>query len=477
MVSTSNGLSALVSLISDATKVIEAEYQRDPHGIPSLEDLGPHPFDTAVYSTAMRNAIQVLEGACAQLCATVGRPSHTMLNKAMGFYEPACLHVVLTFKIPDILQTKPSGMHVSDLAKASGVEQGKLCRILRLLASKHCFREVSRDVFANNRLSLQIVSTEPFYNLALDYVGDNYKWTSELAETLGDPNWGHSSAPHHSSFNKYTKYPRSFFQYLEGDTPSGREYAGRLNLAMIGWGVATESGAVVKDFPWYELPSGASVCDVGGGVGTVSMKLAKAYPHLKFKLQDTPQCIEKAQNDIWPSLYPEAVLQKRIEFKAMDFLVESPIRGCHIYYLKHVIHDWPDEACIKILTGIRNSMALHSRVLIQEYILQPACEVESDQTSSHPSAPRPLLPNYGAGRIRQYNIDLDMMTSLNSQERTLEDFIRLGKLAGLRFVKLWTVGEMGVVELSIEKSGPQSSELGDPPNTSSGCNIHLRCNL
>jgi hypothetical protein len=55
--------------------------------------------------------------------------------------EPGCLHVVAAFKIPDILLDQPEGMNISEIAKRSGIEQGKLGRILRLLASKHIFRE------------------------------------------------------------------------------------------------------------------------------------------------------------------------------------------------------------------------------------------------------------------------------------------------------------------------------------------------
>ncbi|KAG6826138.1 hypothetical protein H0H93_016778, partial [Arthromyces matolae] len=85
MPSNRSELSALLALISDAVKIVEAEFYRSTVdskslGVPSLEDVDPHPLDTEVYSDEMRNAIQVLEGACAQLCATVARPSHTMLN-------------------------------------------------------------------------------------------------------------------------------------------------------------------------------------------------------------------------------------------------------------------------------------------------------------------------------------------------------------------------------------------------------------
>jgi hypothetical protein len=69
--------------------------------------------------------------------------------------------------------------------------------------------------------------------------------------------------------------------------------------------------------------------------------------------------------------------------------------------------------------------------------------------SAFEQAPEPLLPNYGVGRIRQYALDLDMMVMLNSQERRLEEFIALGEEAGLKFVKLWDLGEMSAVELRL----------------------------
>jgi hypothetical protein len=62
-------------------------------------------------------------------------------KRPLQIYEPGCLHVVVTFKSPDILLDQPQGMHISEISKRSGIEQGKLGRILRLLATKHIFRE------------------------------------------------------------------------------------------------------------------------------------------------------------------------------------------------------------------------------------------------------------------------------------------------------------------------------------------------
>lgn len=90
---------------------------------------------------------------------------------------------------------------------------------------------------------------------------------------------------------------------------------------------------MIIEYPWNELPAGTTVCDVGGGIGALTMQLARKYPHLQLKLQDTPDRIVEAQTAVWPKECPDALKDGRIEFKAMDFLTESPIKGCDIYFV------------------------------------------------------------------------------------------------------------------------------------------------
>jgi hypothetical protein len=76
-------LSALVALIADATKIVEAHYKKVeamPY-VPSLDDLDAHPLDGVIAGDKeLCTAIQTIEGACSQLCATIARPNHTVLN-------------------------------------------------------------------------------------------------------------------------------------------------------------------------------------------------------------------------------------------------------------------------------------------------------------------------------------------------------------------------------------------------------------
>ena len=64
------------------------------------------------------------------------------------------------------------------------------------------------------------------------------------------------------------------------------------------------------------------------------MQLARTHTHLQLKLQDLPERVMQAQNEVWPKQCPEALKDGRIEFKAIDFFAESPIKGCDIYYVR-----------------------------------------------------------------------------------------------------------------------------------------------
>jgi len=48
-------------------------------------------------------------------------------------------------------------------------------------------------------------------------------------------------------------------------------------------------------FDWSTLSAGETVVDVGSGIGTVSMAVARSVPHLNFVLQDRPAVMEHAQ--------------------------------------------------------------------------------------------------------------------------------------------------------------------------------------
>ncbi|KAI0041342.1 hypothetical protein FA95DRAFT_1466982, partial [Auriscalpium vulgare] len=63
--------------------------------------------------------------------------------------------------IADVLKNVPQGLHVQDISKEIGVDSVKIARILRYLATRHVFREISPNVFANNRISSFLAKSRP----------------------------------------------------------------------------------------------------------------------------------------------------------------------------------------------------------------------------------------------------------------------------------------------------------------------------
>ncbi|RDB17353.1 3-O-methyltransferase 2 [Hypsizygus marmoreus] len=425
---------ALADLITAQVQFIVTAYSTLGQTLPSLDSTAAGPFDVPANTPVkISTAVQLIEAACAQLCATVANPGHSVIKKTNNYVEPACMLVVVNAKIADLLLGKPEGEHIEALAKQTHLDAGKLGRILRLLATNHCFIEVKPNVFANSRLSLKLVSSDPTSSLVGLLTDEGLKSCAYMNETLFDPKSGPSMLPEDAAFKRAHGSP--IFEFHEKAEEKHR--AERFAEAMIGWAAVTDGNDLSKVYPWDKLPQNTTICDVGGNTGHATLPLIKAYPKLQIVLQDLPTVIEQAK-EFWRKENPKAVDNQSIRFVPVDFFKGSLAHGCDYYYIRHVLHNWAESECIKLLTNVRKAMIPSSKLLIHDIVLQPPVR---NTTSVVDQAPEPLLPNYGVGRVLLYQQDINMMGLVNSKERTLEEFIDLGSQAGFEFVKTWDAGE------------------------------------
>ncbi|KAJ8073210.1 hypothetical protein PM082_020079 [Marasmius tenuissimus] len=445
-------IDALLGLIQSATYSAVAEYRKTGRGVPSPDDDSPHPLDSAPDALALKKAIRVLESACERLCTTLAQPMHTIANRSMP-YEAPCMRLVVEKKIPDLLEGFPEGLHIESIAAQASLDARKLKQVLRLLATRGCFKEVAENVFANNRLSLTLLSTNPVSVTVLLNTGESLKGVNSIPEAMGDPEYGASVAVNKTAFTYSVKGEMenaALFDWYRVHP----ETAQRFDKAMMGWSRVTGSTSVVNNFPWTTMPLGTTFCDVGSGVGTVPLAIAKAHPHISITLQDLPEPLEQAKL-LWSNELPEALDAKRVEFVPINFLQQTPVAGQDVYYMKHIIHDWPDAEAITILRNVANAMKLQSRLLIHDFVLK---HVFSDTSPANKTAvgleqaPFPLLPNYGTGNIRHYNQDINMLAMFNSQERTCEEYAALGAEVGLELVQVWDFAETYMLEFRLMHS-------------------------
>jgi demethylsterigmatocystin 6-O-methyltransferase len=164
--------------------------------------------------------------------------------------------------------------------------------------------------------------------------------------------------------------------------------------------------------------------DIGGGHGHQCIQLLQKHPRLKNRivLQDLPEAIDRLP----------APLPQGIRAIPHDFFTPQPAatRGATFFYLRRILHDWPDEDCLRILKHVRDAMSSapgKSKILIDEVVL--------------PDVDAPWQA------VMQ---DVSMGILFGGKERTRAQWDGLVAKAGLKIseVKIYSVGSCaGVVVL------------------------------
>ncbi|KAJ7595679.1 hypothetical protein C8J56DRAFT_883856 [Mycena floridula] len=118
--------------------------------------------------------------AAGQLSATVN-DSDTLCDASTSYHLPAYLRLLEASHTVEILRGS-SGIHVNLIAEKNNADKNKLAHLLRLLATRHIFREVSPNVFANNRLSSIIDTGKSFEELKKKNTDELQKSSAYLTE-------------------------------------------------------------------------------------------------------------------------------------------------------------------------------------------------------------------------------------------------------------------------------------------------------
>ncbi|TCD62225.1 hypothetical protein EIP91_007204 [Steccherinum ochraceum] len=410
-------LDSLVALITSAVADVKAEYTKLNLAVPDLTSVDDHPLDSMPVPRKLKKAVETVNGACAQLSTSLLSPHHAMYLRSNDYITSICIRLAYEAKVADLLKEHPNGLHISKIAAKCGIPDVKMARIMRLLATKQCFREVENDVFANNRLSALICSDNPFASVIGVSTDDQFLGGAVLYETLADKIAGPSYDTNHSPFAR-AHDGHSFWKFYHEIR-----------------------------FPWKDLPAGTTVCDLGSGVGYMSMDLIRLNPGINVVMQDTKETVELGKA-FWQEKAPEAVSNGRAKFKAIDFLKEPPVTA-DVYYLKHILHNWEDKESEAILANIKKAMKPGSRIIIQDYVMRHVSAISDDEAAFLGRAPAPLPSNFGEGRIQQYILDIAMMILMNSRERTLAEFKQLGNAVGLEIAKVWDCGELSALEYRL----------------------------
>ncbi len=188
-----------------------------------------------------------------------------------------------------------------------------------------------------------------------------------------------------------------FFEWLALNPGEARRFD-RMMLEVHG----PETPAIVAA---YDFSPFEHVVDIGGGNGSLLSAVLATCPKLRATLFDMPEAVAAAKRG-------EGGPLPRVSFVSADVFTTPAPAGGDVYLIRHLLHDYEDSDCVRILANVRRAMQPQGRVLVLE-------------------APLPSDDSPGPGRW----LDLQVMLLCGGRERTVEEYAALFEKAGLRLAR------------------------------------------
>jgi hypothetical protein len=312
-------------------------------------------------------------------------PLAAVHHLVMGRFAADIVAVAAELGLADQIQSGPKT--AEEIAAAMGLHAPSLYRLLRALANFGIFTEQGDGRFGQTSMSDTLRSDVPYSMRGLARMTFR-PWTirawTELEHTVrtGTPAFEHAHGI--ELFDYLTRHPEEMQIFVD---------------AMRSFTV--ETGAAMSDA--YDFSSIGTLADIGGSQGLLLSIVLTKYPLLRGILFDLPIVIEGA-----PKFLKSRGVEHRVELKAGSFF-ESVPSGADTYLLKHILHDWSDADCVRILKTIQAAARPGAKLLVVEAIVEDSSEPQFAKT-----------------------LDIWMLAHLRGKERTRTEWQNLLSAAGFR---------------------------------------------
>jgi hypothetical protein len=262
----------------------------------------------------------------------------------MGFVPAQAVAVAAELGIADLVAREP--MTAEQLAAVTHSHPRTLFRLLRYLASIGIFHADE-----NNRFSLT-----PMASLLRSDMQDSMR---SMARIMGRA--GPLTSNHLIDAVRSAKYPfqeafgKPLFAYLNEHPEEAQLFDSAMNGFHGG-----ETEAMLEAFDFAGI---STLADIGCGNGSVLTATLNRHPKLHGLFFDQRHVIERTRPGI-----DAAGVADRSRLVSGSFF-ESVPDGADAYLLRHIIHDWNDEASLRILRNIRDVTPQTGRLLIVEMVI------------------------------------------------------------------------------------------------------------
>ena len=230
------------------------------------------------------------------------------------------------------------------------------------------FREDPVGYVQHTAMSLMLVEQPGSF----DTVGQQIEVFSSSAvkvlEAMNEPGWS-AEEPNQTGFNLYHRTDLPIYLEL-AKTP---EFARRFGSMMefLTSGPEFDVSHSVDQFDWRALDQregeAATVVDIGGGHGQVSLAIARSTKRLRLVVQDLPGVAAQGEKQMPKDLGQSGT--GRVRFMAHDFFKPQPLKGADIYFFRWILHNWSDKYCLMILRSLVPALKKGAKVLLYEWVL------------------------------------------------------------------------------------------------------------
>jgi DNA-binding HxlR family transcriptional regulator len=327
-------------------------------------------------------------------------PSARVFDLISGMMRTQTIAAIAALGVADAIAAGVSGTEA--LAREVGADADALHRMLRLLEADGLVARDAPDVWRLTETGelLRDGVENSMRHLAMLFASELYDaWAGAESSLRGGP----------VAFSE--RFGMPFFDWVQTHPDMAR----RFDLAMSGTTAPRLVPLLERD--WTSV---ATVVDVGGGNAALLETVLTRFPQLEGVSFDLPGVSERAAARLAGS--PVA---GRLRTEGGDFFEAVP-GGGDAYVLAQVLHDWPDEACLRLLRACRRAAGERSVLLVLEQLVPDGAE----------PSPVKLL-------------DLNMLILLGGRERTRREYETLFAAAG------W--------KLTDVRAGPRSSLLEAVP--------------
>ena len=328
-------------------------------------------------------------------------PNLQLLQLIIGKWVNQAIYAAAELGVCDRLADGPRTS--ADVARACNADEDAVHRLMRALANVGVLEERDGRTFALTAVGDFLRSDVPGSMRGFArFTGYGPTWRA-WGETVhsvrtGEP--GAEKAFGETLFDYYAKHLDESAIFDEAMTSIS----------------GAEAGAVVDA---YDFAGIRTLADVGGGRGFLLATILARHPAMRGVLFDLPHVVAGA-----PPLLREHGVADRVRVEGGSFLETAPA-GADAVVMKHILHDWNDDACRRILRHCHRVLPPGGRVLVVEAVVPPPGE-------------------RGWAKL----LDLEMLVlTPRGRERTAEEFAALLAAGGFRLTRVVpTASPVAVVE-------------------------------